>query len=79
MRHVTGKCDRVAGIESDRLVCDPDRDLALVDLQELLGARRVGFTLVLVSWAKGPVLQFHHIRRFGTRDQHATSTALTTP
>ena len=62
MGDVAGEGDSVAGTKRKGLAANNNRDRPLLDLQQLLGARRVRLALVLIPWAQRPAPEFNHIR-----------------
>ena len=67
---------------TSRVNCPPPASTVSVpslDLDELLGARRVGFAPVLVPGGQGPVPQLDHIRWIGAGHQHPAPTGLAAP
>lgn len=62
MLNIAGKRDGIAGLEDHSPAGNHNRDRTFADLQQFLGAGRVGFTLVVVSGSQGPVPEFNHIR-----------------
>src|SRR4051795_10221595 len=79
VRHIAGERRRVAGVEGPGLARDVDLDRSLLDVHQLLGARRVRLADVLVPGAEGPVPQLHHVGWLGAGHEHPSPAGLTAP
>lgn len=79
MGDIPAERHRITDFQPDHLTTDLDDDSALLNMDQLGGARRVSFAAVGLTGSQRPVPQLDHIRGCGPGNQDALATAVPAP